>query len=267
MQTSVYRVAGQLSLKESDGNVAPRKSSAMCNKLTDASQRISHGYSNTSWPALAARAAQQGRALSRFSDLLQGRIWPARTTGKSNGFFALQDAAHVDTGLPIHAPPRRVRLKCGRSRHAQLDSSKLSADDPQPSAYASNPRGNNRLLWKGWRANPIPEKNSVLIPVGSLPFQTRQIVKMANEWATANGVGGTTNIHRQKLSPTWSHRLHPNFIGGWQFHPKGRSELKERSVTEGAVHPIFVGLRGRADVPERPHGGYVPAAEVASPIF
>jgi hypothetical protein len=217
MQTSVYRVAGQLSLKESDGNVAPRKSSAMCNKLTDASQRISHGYSNTSWPALAARAAQQGRALSRFSDLLQGRIWPARTTGKSNGFFALQDAAHVDTGLPIHAPPRRVRLKCGRSRHAQLDSSKLSADDPQPSAYASNPRGNNRLLWKGWRANPIPEKNSVLIPVGSLPIQTRQKVKMANAWAAASAqwwwrddqYPSPARAVADVVAPT-----HPNYIGG-----------------------------------------------------
>jgi hypothetical protein len=33
--------------------------------------------------------------------------------------------------------PPAITLKCGRSRHAQQDSSKLS-DDPQPSAYASN---------------------------------------------------------------------------------------------------------------------------------
>jgi hypothetical protein len=66
--------------------------------------------------------------------------------------------------------------------------------------------------------------------------------KMANAWAapSAHSVSGTTNIRRQPerpsakasspsvaLSPTWSHRLHPNFIGGRWFHPKGRPELKE----------------------------------------
>jgi hypothetical protein len=36
----------------------------------------------------------------------------------------------------------------------------------------------------------------VLIPVGSLPIQTRQNAKMANAWATASAHwgGGTTNI-------------------------------------------------------------------------
>jgi hypothetical protein len=214
----------------------------MCNELTDASQRISHGYSNTSSASTSSEGSTtRSSAFAVFRCIARSNL--AGPHYRQIGWlFALQDAAHVDTGLPIHATPRRVTLKCGRSRHAQLDSSKLSADDPQRSAYASKPRGNNRLLWRGWRATPIPEKNSVLIAVGSLPIQTRQNVKMANAWATSSAQwgGGTTNIRRPpELPPTWSHRLHPNFIGVRPFHPKGRPELRGGSVTEGGGAPIF----------------------------
>jgi hypothetical protein len=71
---------------------------------------------------------------------------------------------------------------------------------------------------------------------------SRQNVKMANAWATASAQwgGGTTNIRRPpELPPTWSHLLHPNFIGVRPFHPKGRPELREGSVTEGGGAPIF----------------------------
>jgi hypothetical protein len=119
--------------------------------------------------------------------------------------FALQDAPHVDTGLPIHATPRRVTLKCGRS--AQLDSSELSADDPQRSAYASTARGNNRLLWRGWRATPIPGKNSALIPVGHTHFkplakcEDGKRIDSGGETARSSPFTpwgyGTTNIRRR----------------------------------------------------------------------
>jgi hypothetical protein len=66
----------------------------MCKELTDASQRISHGYSNTSSASTSSEGGTTRSSAFAFQNLLQGRI--GRPYYRQIGWrFALQDAAHA----------------------------------------------------------------------------------------------------------------------------------------------------------------------------
>jgi hypothetical protein len=70
----------------------------------------------------------------------------------------------------IKLPPQS-RSKCGRSRQAQQDSSKLGADDPQLSASASKPRGNIGFFGEDGERIQFRRENSGLITVGHTHFK------------------------------------------------------------------------------------------------
>jgi hypothetical protein len=70
----------------------------------------------------------------------------------------------------IKLPPQS-RSKCGPSPLAGQGSSKLSADDPQPRAHASKPRGNIGFFGEDGERIQFRRENSGLITVGHIHFK------------------------------------------------------------------------------------------------
>jgi hypothetical protein len=138
--------------------------------------------------------------------------------------------------------PPQLRSKCGPSPPARQDSSKLRADDPQPSAY-------------GFFGEDAGESNSV----GELRVDTRGVTTISNPseredgkrvgnsvrpmWVAGRPISVASRSGRSPASPsvallpTWSQQLQPKFIGGRRFHPKGRPELREGSLSRKGAAP------------------------------